>query len=128
MRITRALPLLLVAAGCAEPDDSRAESFEYIHAAIIEPSCATIGCHSAASFQGGQDFSAPDCDTVYGALELQFDNDTGTIPLLRGTGNLVLPDGEVYKQMPLDEPLAPADIRLVEAWFRFEDAKATPCE
>jgi len=46
-------PLLLagalaLATGCAEPPDNGAD-FKYVYATVIQPRCATEGCHSAAS-------------------------------------------------------------------------------
>ncbi|MEZ4368751.1 MAG: hypothetical protein R2939_21110 [Kofleriaceae bacterium] len=39
-------------AGCDGPDD-RPTTWAYLHATIIEPGCATAGCHSRLSNQGG---------------------------------------------------------------------------
>lgn len=106
------LPLLGLAA-CVETDE-RALEIDYLHAAIIEPSCATIGCHSAATKAANLDMSTPEAACVSIGLFPAPSIDL----LLRGESS-----GE-YPQMPPDTPLPPADIDLIVRWVE----AGAPCE
>jgi hypothetical protein len=131
--------LALAVAGCADPPDQGAD-WQYLHATIIEPYCATSGCHSyaAAEFStsrtGPIDLSTSDPDpsehpagSPAGCLALQdwvgvTNGKADLIRLLEGTyvGPGIPP---AYTQMPADVPLTPAQIRTVKNWI---DAGA-PC-
>jgi hypothetical protein len=134
--------LALAAAGCGDPPDQSTD-WQYLHATIIEPFCATSGCHSYANGQLGDmvDFSTPDAAWV-GLIDSPdvdecgdpFDVDdsswlSGTaghapdlLRLLHGT--YPASDFFPYEQMPADVPLAPAQIRAIEDWV----AAGAPCE
>ncbi len=139
------VPLLLATLGfaaCAEPAD-RSTDWSYLHATIIEPYCATAGCHSSLSAQGGPAFATEvdlsDADDAY--FDLTGIDCGSSAPL----GNYVGLDGTVvpliqllrgepwefrdmndpeYVQMPVDTPLAPAEIALIEQWIE----AGAPCE
>ena len=46
--------LLALAGGCGSATDDRPPKWSFISATIIEPSCATVNCHSAITHQGGR--------------------------------------------------------------------------
>ena len=58
-RPTLVIAAALAVAGCAGADD-RPSDWDYIHAAIIVPSCATAGCHGNPLALAGLDFSGRD--------------------------------------------------------------------
>jgi hypothetical protein len=53
-----AAALAFVVAGCGSATDDRPPRWSFISATIMEPSCATVNCHSAITHQGGVDLSA----------------------------------------------------------------------
>ncbi|MCP4447009.1 MAG: hypothetical protein GY811_16920, partial [Myxococcales bacterium] len=55
-------------AGCTDPGEREAD-WDFIHAAIIEPSCATVSCHSSLSKTAGIDLE--DVDQAYDLLTEQ---------------------------------------------------------
>ncbi len=124
MRLRNLALFVVSMAACAEPDDARPASFTYLHAAIIEPSCATIGCHSAST-AAGPELDDPD-DPYDGPLDLsdpdeacdQLANRPFTL-LIQGQGA-----DDDYPRMPPDIPLPDPDIRLLLAW---ENA-GNPCD
>lgn len=116
---------ILALGGCASLDDRPTERWDYIHTAILVPSCATAACHSAITVQSGLDLSTR--DGAYEALvrrpcgsteppqdERGVNVDPGhpeTSPLmwwLRGDFNAV---------MPPDLPLPVIEIEAVERWI-----------
>jgi hypothetical protein len=120
---------LLGLAACSDTDE-RPATWTYISASIIQPSCGTARCHSAASATLGLQL-----DTVEGGYIAL----TGSLPSQGGepTGrNFVVPGnpdasklmwmlhGVESERMPPDEPLPSADIELIERWIlagaRFE--------
>ena len=56
--VAAAAALALAVAGCNGATDDRPKSWSFISATIMEPSCATVNCHSAITHQGGVDLSA----------------------------------------------------------------------
>jgi hypothetical protein len=121
--------LLVLVASCDLPEE-RAPSWSYIHAAVIQPNCATSNCHSNL---GG----APIGTSTAG---LAFDQREGTYVLLTGhvcddivaeapPGNLVRPGqpessklmyllrGDEVDRMPPDAPLPEGEIELIEHWI-----------
>lgn len=124
------LVLSLALYGCGE--DDRPASFEYIHTAILAPSCATASCHTEAVSQAGVRLHTVDaaytmlvgrpCDADY--LDEQAPRnyvDPGhperskLVYLLRGD--------EVRKAMPPDRLLPEPDIELIERWI----LEGAPC-
>ena len=53
-----AAALVFAAAGCNGATDDRPARWSFISTTIMEPSCATVNCHSAITHQGGVDLSA----------------------------------------------------------------------
>ncbi len=172
----------IVVGGCADPVD-RSTDWNYLHATIIEPSCATTGCHSAATAQKDIDLSSPEsayfaltsiecahpcqgpdaspicgqtcervsdcddpdlsideleqircwdddapvpCDSTSASCSCRAepgnlvgvtrqDPNTALMSLLRGDG-VFFPEAE-YQQMPVDVPLTPAEMSLIERWI-----------
>jgi len=123
----------LALGACIENED-RSTDFEYLHAAILEPSCATIGCHSAATEQGPPGYlvnlSTPsdaccsltgsncdDADAHYGNWTgLGTNGDPDLVNLLHGTYYEAGLEPE-YTRMPIDRPLPEPDVELVKRWL-----------
>ena len=110
--------LVLVAAaavliGCGSADDPRPAKWSFISATIIEPSCATVGCHSKIANRAGVDLH----DRATGYHDLTTRNfvvpgspeSSALHYLLRGEGSL---------RMPPDMPLPQADLDLIDEWIR----------
>lgn len=177
------LGAVLALGACADPED-RSTDFNYLHATIIEPSCATSGCHSAQTQNGGPlvsrvDLSSPHraccslaadglpngaCDDTpipandwvlsagpaplmlllqgipnsqRDTLDLRCDANGATAPCDYDGVSVGAPCEDVagiceqfvavtpeYDQMPIDSPLAPAEIELIAQWI----AEGAPCE
>jgi len=109
--------LVLVAAaavliGCGSADDTRPAKWSFISATIIEPSCATVGCHSKIANRAGIDLH----DRAIGYHDLTtrnfvvpgMPNSSALHYLLRGEGSL---------RMPPDMPLPQADLDLIDEWI-----------
>jgi len=118
------LVLMLALQGCDEAAD-RPATFSYIHAAILEPSCATAGCHS----------------TLTGAAGVSLDGRDGAYNILTGhvcgepirpqdpPRNYVTPGAAEYSTlihqlrgddrdvMPPDTPLPDVEIELIANWI-----------
>jgi hypothetical protein len=103
--------------GCGDPVESRPARWSYISAAIIQPSCATAGCHSKTTRTYGLELETREgsfVDLVGGHLVVPGrPADSKLMYLLRGI--------EVTR-MPPDAPLPDADIALIERWI-LEGAK-----
>lgn len=148
MRTLLLLAGALVMTGCVEAEE-RSTNWTYLHAAIIEPSCATIGCHSEATKAAGPTFQEVDLSTPEVAyltitgvecgsgdtpdvLTVVLPSDDGIddyglmhILLGRRYADRFEAGGEVeLAQMPPDSPLPPANLALIRRWL---DAGA-PCE
>jgi cytochrome c len=116
MIFRRGLVLVAAAAaliGCGSADDTRPPRWSFISATIIEPSCATVNCHSKIANRAGVDLH--DRDTGYNNLiSRNFvlpGDQTGSSALL------YLMHGEGSLRMPPDAPLPEADIALIERWI-----------
>ena len=114
------LGVMLGVVGCGEED--RPASWRYIHAAIIEPSCATSSCHS--------EYAATFAVELYSAERAYEILTGGTCGGGEPPGRFVRPgepDGSllmsllrgenVRTQMPPDRPLPEVDILLIERWI-----------
>lgn len=113
---------LVCAAACV---DERPADWDYLHAGILRPSCATAACHSAQAKRSGLDLSTRDAAYVSlvrrpcGSLEPPADErgvnvDPGhpeTSPLMSWLR------GEYNDTMPPDQPLPAVEIELVERWI-----------
>jgi hypothetical protein len=121
----------VLVAGCGDADD-RSTHWPTLHATIIEPHCATAGCHSTMSSTAGLDLSTP--DRAYTAL-------TGRVcyddpPDIEAPGNFVFPGdlrrsklwhmllGDYVYRMPPDAPLATVEIQLIGRWIE----EGAPCD
>jgi hypothetical protein len=122
-----ALALALPLAGCESLGDRPAD-FDYIHTAIVRPSCATAACHSEITVQSGLDLSTR--DSAYEALvgraawppdERGVNVDPGhpeTSPLMSWLR------GEYNDTMPPDMPLPVIEIEAIEQWI----LEGAPCD
>lgn len=112
-----------VAGGCA--DSTRPARWSYIHAAIIQPSCTTAGCHSALTAIAGVNLSERE-----GAYTILTGRLCGEPPSsLEPPRNYVTPfspeTSKLYHQlvgentdvMPPDSPLPDAEIEIVARWI-----------
>ncbi|MCA9677370.1 MAG: hypothetical protein H6709_23655 [Kofleriaceae bacterium] len=116
---TCAVAALAAVTGCVDASE-RSTDYAYLHAAIIEPSCATANCHSAMTAQQGLDLSTPaTCDDLVAnyvcpgagadcANPFGIDVHGLLINRLRATDGLL---------MPQDGPLPESDIQLIETWI-----------
>jgi hypothetical protein len=100
-------------AGCGGTNDDRPPKWSFISATIIEPSCATVNCHSAITRQGGVDLSS----AKIGYQTLVLDSTFYVIPKDRDSTLVRLMNAEGSLRMPPDNPLPQADIVLIENWI-----------
>jgi hypothetical protein len=115
MRTLHFCACALALAGCVEAEE-RSTDFEYLHAAIIEPMCATVGCHSRQTQQSPPNREAFDLSTPTRACFFLNDVPPGNlIDLLEGDFNDTT--GDEYRQMPPDVPLPAADVELMVRWI-----------
>ena len=115
----RRILLVAVAAlglGCGGATDDRPATWSFISATIIEPSCATVNCHSAVAQRANVDLH--DRATGFKALTSRnfvFPSDPsqpGMSPLL------YLLNGQGALRMPPDGALPQADIDLIDRWIK----------
>ena len=124
MRIAAAA-LVALAAGCVEPAE-REVAWPYLHAAVIEPGCATAGCHAKRTSAGGLDLSTP--PVARAMLTGMVCDDTP--PPGQPPGNFVVPfepersrlmhllrADDANLRMPPDAALPAGEIALVEQWI-----------
>ena len=93
---------------------NRPAKWSFISATIIEPSCATVNCHSKIADRAGVDLH--DRATGYRDLtERRFvvpgdqTSSSSLLYLLRGQGSI---------RMPPDSPLPEADMVLIDNWIK----------
>ncbi len=118
--VAAAAALAIVVTGCNGTTDDRPPKWSFISATIIEPSCATVNCHSAITHQGGVDLSARAIgyETLVGKSG---DGGFQTFYVYPGypqyspVVNLMNAEGSI--RMPPDNPLPEADIQLIESWI-----------
>ncbi len=128
-RLSATAAIVLLLMGACDADD-RPNSFSYIHAAILKPSCATIACHGAQNSQAGVNLST--VEAAYGVL---VGRACGSNAPEDGEGNyavafqpersalMYLVRGEdVKRPMPPDRFLPLVDVDLIEAWI-FDGAR-----
>src|ERR1035438_10256953 len=103
---------VVAGAGCGGSADDRPAKWSFIAATIVEPSCATVNCHSALTQRAGLDLH--DRESGYYALVngnyvIASDPEQSTvIQVMNAQGSM---------RMPPDVPLPTADIALIEAWI-----------
>jgi hypothetical protein len=110
------LRLVLLAAatallGCGGADDNRPATWSFISATIVEPSCATVNCHSEVAQRAGVDLH----DRATGYTNLTSRN--FVVPTNWNSSALqYLLQGQGALRMPPDAPLPQVDIDLIERW------------
>lgn len=104
--------------GCGGEDD-RPPTYEYIHTAILQPNCSTIGCHSERS--GIRGIFLDDFEEGYRNLTGVSCGDPNPVDA-RGTSFRVMGDDRTLR-MPPDRPLPEQDIALINQWI----ADGLPC-
>ena len=110
--VAAAAALAFVVTGCNGTTDDRPPKWSFISATIMEPSCATVNCHSAITHQGGVDLSAR--AVGYQSLVPTYfvfpgnPQDSPVVNLMNAVGSI---------RMPPDNPLPEADIQLIESWI-----------
>jgi hypothetical protein len=142
---TRWRPLVVLLAVAGAPAcgvDERPANWQYISTVIMEPSCATVSCHSRAAAVAGLDFSDPERGYTSltklkvwivdpnGTAENGCKNVKGVVVCQRGFRPMVTPFNPEQSRlinmmrarnatrMPPDRPLTEASIELVERWIR----------
>jgi hypothetical protein len=99
-------------AGCGGAVDDRPAKWSVIAATIMEPSCATVNCHSKITQRAGVDLHARQIG-YYTLLNGHYvipgyPDQSVVISLMNAVGSL---------RMPPDGPLPDADIELIEKWI-----------
>jgi hypothetical protein len=117
MSLGRGLILIAGAAtliGCGGTTDDRPARWSFISATIVEPSCATVNCHSAVAQRAGVDLH--DRNTGWNSLVsrgfVQPNDQTHSSAILY----LMNAQGSI--RMPPDVPLPEADIALIDKWIQ----------
>jgi hypothetical protein len=120
-------PMSLALLACGEVD--RPATFEYIHAAVIAPNCATSGCHSDLAEVGGINLQSFD-DAYLELTGRRCDQDDAPAQRYVVGGQpersqlmYLLLGLEAVRPMPPDLPLPAGDIDLIEAWI----LEGAPC-
>lgn len=119
-----ALTALIAVSGCTA-DADRPARWSYIHAAVIQPSCTTSGCHSRQTALAGVDLAGS--EDAYLILTGRI---CGAAPSeLDPPGNFVVPFdvarsklyhmlvGDNTDQMPPDVALPRVEIELIARWI-----------
>lgn len=126
--VRRVILVAVVVAGCDTVQDRPDPTWSYMHAAIIQPSCATASCHSAITSVAGRDMS-----TTWTAYTVFTDRTCGgmlhgdadpslemarrdIIKVLYGIGTRTT-TGTDDLLMPPDQPLNKSEIQLIERWY-----------
>ena|SRR5215471_10392757 len=113
-RLPRCLGLLLaspLAAGCGGADN-RPARWSFIAPAIIEPSCATISCHSTVTGRAGVTLEPREV-ARHTLVDRHF-----VIPFVPDLSEMVaLMRAEGSRRMPPDFALPEVDIALIEQWI-----------
>ena len=112
----RGIFLVVIAAaaviGCGSVTDERPAKWSFISAAITEPSCATVNCHSALAQRGGVDLhnraAGWESLTGRGFVDKGMPDASAVIHLMHAEGSI---------RMPPDQPQPEADIVLIRNWI-----------
>jgi hypothetical protein len=112
--------LLLVAAavasiGCGSMTDDRPAKWSFISAAITQPSCATVNCHSAVAQRSGVDLH--DRASGYTSLAMRGFATPADSTQPASAPLIYLLEAKGSTRMPPDVPLPAADIVLIESWI-----------
>jgi hypothetical protein len=101
--------------GCGSATDDRPQKWSFISAAITEPSCATVNCHSEVAKRAGVDLHDRATGwttlTTRGFTRLADPMDPRSAPVL------FLMRAQGTERMPPDVPLPEADILLIQDWI-----------
>jgi hypothetical protein len=98
--------------GCGGTTDDRPAKWSFISTTIIQPTCATVGCHSDLAEKAAVDLH--DREGGYKVLTDRHyvspghPEDSALIGLMHADGAI---------RMPPDYPLPEADIQLIERWI-----------
>jgi hypothetical protein len=108
--MARAVFVVFVAlGGCAQTENDRPATVEYITEAILQPSCGQYTCHSSYRMEKGYAF-----DTVEAAKR-------SLVPIVvrndPDSSLLFLSLTRTIKRMPYDSPLPNKDIALIRTWI-----------
>jgi hypothetical protein len=102
----------LLAAGCGGSTDDRPAKWSFISATIMEPSCATVNCHSQVTQRAGVDLHARNVGyytLINGFYVVPHDvTSSSLVYLMNASGSL---------RMPPDNPLPADDILLIQKWI-----------
>jgi hypothetical protein len=102
----------LLAAGCGGATDDRPAKWSFISATIMEPSCATVNCHSQVTQRAGVDLHARNVGyytLINGFYVVPHDvTSSSLVYLMNASGSL---------RMPPDNPLPADDILLIQKWI-----------
>ncbi len=105
------LMTVLALSGCGGNPSARPSRWQYIHAAIIAPNCATSGCHSDSARTAA--LSLQDGDQALRALR-----DSGyVLPGDPSSPLMFQLEGTERRRMPPDAPLPRADVELIRQWI-----------
>ena len=113
----RPVALAFVALGaCAQTENDRPKTLEYITEAILQPSCSQYTCHSSYRNERGMAF-----DTVE-ATRRSLHVEVPKLPPLVVPGDpensgLYIVLTRTIKRMPYDAPLPDKDIDLIGTWI-----------
>jgi len=110
------LVVALAVSGCAQTDNDRPATIEYITEAILAPSCGQYTCHSSYRMEKGYAFDTVEAARRSLKLNLVVPKDVEASQL-----NTVLT--RQIKRMPYDSPLPDKDIALIQTWIMGDAAK-----
>lgn len=110
-RIACALAICAIACGCGGEPDSGPVSWSYVHAAVVVPSCASAGCHSAADRVALLDLSDRD-GALAALLEGRY-----VVPGDPNSPLLYQLEGTERRMMPPNGPLPEGEVDLVRRWI-----------
>jgi hypothetical protein len=110
-----AIAAAVASIGCGSMTDDRPAKWSFISAAITEPSCATVNCHSAVAQRSGVDLhdraTGYTSLTTHGFATPADSTNPASAPLMY----LLEAKGSI--RMPPDVPLPAADIVLIRNWI-----------
>lgn len=116
---------IAILASCDGLDDRPTDDWDYIHTAILRPSCATAACHSATTAQSGLDLSTR--EAAYESLVRRPCGST-EIPVFEAGVNvdpghpersalMAWLRGDDNDTMPPDLKLPAVEIEAIERWI-----------
>jgi hypothetical protein len=106
------LGAMLGGAGCGSDTDDRPAKWSFISATIMEPACATVGCHSAVAQRASVNLSARDV-----GFDSLVNRHFVTVGDPLASPVMALMHGQGSVRMPPDLPLPEVDIQLIGRWI-----------